>query len=71
MYFVYNLKTGAVDDEFVRVVAKNVDEAIRCLRCIRGVKTQVIEADREYMGLGLSEGRDGKAVDYVAGIDDV
>ncbi len=71
MHFVYKLKTGPGDGDFFRVVATNVDEALHCLRSIRGVETQVIEVSREHMGLGLTGDRDTHTVDYVAGLDGV
>ena len=72
MWYVYRVLMTRNKDNAVRVVAKNVDAAIKCLRSIEGEDTPVIECEREYM-MGANSPRDlkGEDVHYVAGIDDV
>ncbi len=66
MWYVYRLQRSGNSSDFVRVVAKNVDDAIWWLRAIEGESVAVIEADREFMLPSGDGGPDGNSVHYVA-----
>lgn len=69
MWYVYRIQRTVQKEDAVRVVARDVDEALECLRATEGDVVKPIEVDREHM-MAANTGLDGYQVRYVAGLSD-